>query len=181
MFCQVRVNEEHRDFLRFLFWEKGDTSCTPKEYRMKFHLFGATSSPGCTNLALKTTAEDNACGHETAADFLKTNFYVDDGLKSTSTVTEAVFLIKDAREMCAKGGFRLHKFVSNNKRVIESVPVDDRAKGVKEPNLDQDVLPVERVLGVEWCVESDSFQFRITLKDKPLTRRGILSTIHAPR
>lgn len=101
---------------------------------------------------LKTTAEDNSCGHEAAARFLKTNFYVDGGLQSTSTATEAMSLIKEAREMCAKGGFRLHKFVSNNKEVLESVPVDDRAKGVKELNLDQDNLPMERVLGVEWCM-----------------------------
>lgn len=32
-------------------------------------------------------------------------------------------------------------------------------------------------LGVHWYVESDTFQFRITLKERPLTRRGILSTI----
>ena len=36
---------------------------------------------------------------------------------------------------------------------------------------------MERALGVQWCVETDSFQFRITLKDKPLTRRGVLSTV----
>ena len=32
-------------------------------------------------------------------------------------------------------------------------------------------------LGVIWCTESDTFNFRIKLKDKPCTRRGILSTI----
>ena len=49
--------------------------------------------------------------------------------------------------------------------------------GVKDLNLDTDSLPPERVLGVEWCVESDTFQFRITLRDRPMTRRGILSTV----
>ncbi len=45
MFHQVRVNEEHRDYLRFLWWTDGDISKDPEEYRMKVHLFGATSSP----------------------------------------------------------------------------------------------------------------------------------------
>lgn len=36
-------------------------------------------------------------------------------------------------------------------------------------------LPVEGALGVLWCVESDLFKFSIDLKDKPVTRRGILS------
>lgn len=38
-------------------------------------------------------------------------------------------------------------------------------------------MPIERALGVQWCVENDEFQLRVTLKDEPLTRRGILSTI----
>ncbi|KAK3730889.1 hypothetical protein QZH41_002984 [Actinostola sp. cb2023] len=38
-------------------------------------------------------------------------------------------------------------------------------------------MPIERALGVQWCVESDTFQFRITLKDRPFTRRGILATV----
>ena len=33
------------------------------------------------------------------------------------------------------------------------------------------------MLSVEWNIENDAFKFRITLKDKPLMRRGILSTV----
>ena len=53
MFHQVHINEEHRDFLCFLWWGQGDTTKEPEEYRMTVHLFGATSSPGCTNSALQ--------------------------------------------------------------------------------------------------------------------------------
>ena len=83
MFYEVHVKEEHRDFLCFLWWEDGNTAEDPAEYRMMVHLFGATSSPGCANFALKRTTED----HESelgadAANFLQREFYVDDGLKS---------------------------------------------------------------------------------------------------
>ena len=61
--------------------------------------------------------------------------------------------------------------------MIESIPAEDRAKGIKDLDLEHEKLPSERVLGIKWCVESDAFQFRITLKDKPFTRRGILSTV----
>ena len=44
-------------------------------------------------------------------------------------------------------------------------------------DLNYDDLPIERALGVQWCVESDTFGFRIFVKDKPLTRRGILSSV----
>ena len=55
MFHQVRVDENHRDLLPFFWWEDGDLTKKPKEYRMTVHLFGATSSPGCANFALKST------------------------------------------------------------------------------------------------------------------------------
>ena len=175
---QVGVSEECRDLLRFLWWEDGDISKDPLEFRMTVHLFGATSSPECVNYALKASADDNETELGSAsANFIRREFYVDDGLKSVASVEEAVTLIKDTKEMCRRGGFNLHKFVSNNKDVIESIPIEDRAEGIKTIDLDHEALPLERALGVQWCVESDSFQFRITLKDRPFTRRGVLSTV----
>ena len=49
MFHQVRDVEQDRDHLCFLWWKGGDTTKELTEFRMKVHLFGATSSPGCTN------------------------------------------------------------------------------------------------------------------------------------
>ena len=61
--------------------------------------------------------------------------------------------------------------------MIEAVPKEQRAKGIKDLDLTKDHLPIERALGVQWSVESDQLQFRVELKDRPLTRRGILSTV----
>ena len=44
-------------------------------------------------------------------------------------------------------------------------------------DLSPNYLPIERALAVQWFVESDALGFQIILKDKPLTRRGILSTV----
>lgn len=178
MFHQFKVKEEDRDYLRFYWWENSDITKTPVQYRMTVHLFGAASSPGCSNFGLKKTATDNECEFGSdAAEFIRKDFYVDDGLKSVATVSEATSLIENTKSICARGGMRLHKFISNSKEVIAKIAPDDRAKGVKDLDLHNDVLPIERALGVQWCVESDTFQFRIVLQDKPLTRRGILSTI----
>ena len=145
---------------------------------MAVHLFGATSSPGCANFALKSTANDYESEFGVAAAGCPRNdFYIDDGLKSVPSIDEAVTLISDVKQMCKSGGFNLHKFVSNSKDVIRRIPESDKADGVKELDLDLDSLPLERALGVQWCIESDCFQFNIVLQDKPCTRRGILSTI----
>ncbi|XP_071486763.1 uncharacterized protein [Diadema antillarum] len=178
MFHQFHVNEEHRDYLRFLWWPNGDYYQEPVDYHMNVHLFGAASSPGCSNYGLKQIATDKAdeIGHD-AARFIHRDFYVDDGLKAVATEEEAIELISKTKKMCEHGGLHVHKVVSNSRKVLESVPVDDRAKEVKELNLLHDHLPIEKALGVQWCVESDKFRFRMTFQDKPLTRRGALSTV----
>ena len=79
--------------------------------------------------------------------------------------------------MCRKGGVRLCKFVSNKREIIDHLAPDDRVKDLKDTDLVSDKLPIERALGITWCIESDSFKFRIALKDRPLTRRGILSSV----
>ena len=89
---------------------------------------------------MKSTAND----HESefgpfTADFLRNDFYVDDGLKSVPTADEAVKLVKDVKQM-SPHGFRLHKFVSDSKEAIRRIPESDRADGVKELDLDLDSL-----------------------------------------
>ena len=59
MFHRFHVSREDRNYLRFLWWEQGDTNSEPKEYRMKVHLFGAASSPGCANYGMKFLANEN--------------------------------------------------------------------------------------------------------------------------
>ena len=145
---------------------------------MTVHLFGATSSPGCANYALKATSDmfEKDCGMA-AADFVRHNFYVDDGLKSVATCAEALHLVHSSRELCKKGGFNLHKFVCNDTDVLSAIAPELRANDLQSMDLTCDSAPVERTLGVHWCIESDTFQFRIEIKDRPFTRRGILSTV----
>ena len=117
MFHQVKVNLECRNLLRFLWWDNPEVKGDPVEFRMTVHLFGATSSPGCANFALKTTADqyEEFCGSE-ATEFVKRNFYVDDGLKSVQSVDQAKELIKSTKSLCQSGGFRLHKFTLTAKK-----------------------------------------------------------------
>ena len=178
MFHQVRVPVEDRDFLWFLWWPGGNLAKSLEEYRMTVHLFGAVSSPSCVNFAMRRNAEDHQ--HEFSPEVVSTvlkNFYVDDCLKSLPSSHEAIKHVCDLCNLMNKGGFNLTEWVSNDRLVLESVPVEDRAKGTKELDLTCDALPVERALGVSWFVEADQFGFKVFIKDRPCTRRGIFSVI----
>ena len=178
MFSQVKVPMECRDYQRFLWWPEGDVDRPSEEYRMTVHIFGATSSPSCANYALKRTAMDNK-EHYSAevSQVIQHNFYVDDMLKSVSTNEQGISMSTGLSNICKQGGFRLNKWISNHRSVLERIQEEDRAKEVKNLDLDQSSLPMERALGMHWDVETDKFGFQIRTKDKPATRRGILSVV----
>ena len=168
MFHQVNVHCEDRDVLRFLWWPDNNLNAEPEEFQMTVHLFGAKSSPTCANFALRKTATDNADQFdEDAVGTVIPNFYVDDCLKSVRD--------EDLRDILQRGGFRLTKWVSNSPKVVASIPEIDRAGSVKDLCPEQPTL--ERVLGVQWNVRLDQFGFKIEIKVKPPTRRGVLSVV----
>ena len=57
---------------------------------------------------------------------------MDDLLKLLDNEKEAIKLIKDVKEMCASGGFKLTKFLSNSKEVSQSIDEADKRQGVTD-------------------------------------------------
>ena len=117
MFHQVRVREEDQDPLRFLWWDES-TGDSLEEYVMTVHIFGATDS--CVaNLTLNQTADDNEKDFDAiTVQTLRRNFYVDDLLKIMTTPATATRMAGQLIELCAKGGFNLTKFMSNDRNVL---------------------------------------------------------------
>jgi hypothetical protein len=177
MFHQFHMKREDRDYLRFLWWEGGDTSKEPRSFRMNVHVFGATSSPGCANFGLKYLSKLHANQYPLAAPFLQHDFYVDDGITSLTSVDQAIKLVNEARELCSEGGLHLHKFMSNSRLVLEKIPLNERATEMQKIDLNEVELTIERILGLQWNAESDTFLFHLQEKEYPATRRGILSTV----
>ncbi|XP_057197195.1 uncharacterized protein LOC130558657 [Triplophysa rosa] len=177
MFHRFHVTLEDRDFLRFLWWENGNIEKEPKEYRMRVHIFGAASSPGCANYGMKYLDCKYEKDYPLAASFNRKNFYVDDGLISVESVEKANKLVSEAQEVLAKGKLSLHKFVSNSREVLNDIKKTERASAVKDVDLNYSELPMQSVLGVKWNIESDTFSFKVDLAEKAATRRRILSTV----
>ena len=69
------------------------------------------------------------------------------------------------------------KFISNNKLVLMSILENHRREGAKDADLVNEELPIERALGVHWNVEKDQLRFKLNLKARNITRRGMLSTL----
>jgi hypothetical protein len=178
MFQQFRVPPEHRNYLRFLWFENDDYESQPRDYRSTVHLFGAASSPAVANFALQRAAADNIDKFSSdTVTFIQRDFYVDDGITSLSSEDEAIRLVHESIQLTAECGLRLHKFVCNSSKVLDSIDKDRRAEAVKDIDFKSNSLTVERALGVSWCIENDQLKFRIVVHSHALTRRGVLSTV----
>ena len=104
-------------------------------------------------------------------------------MKSMASVPEAITLVKNVRGMCKAGGFGLTKFVSNSKELLMSIPQKDRRQEAPDKRLLETSPDNERALGALCNIEDDKLGFQVHMKEKPLTRRGMLlslSSIYDP-
>ncbi|KAI4872908.1 hypothetical protein NFI96_015842 [Prochilodus magdalenae] len=179
MFYCFIVQEEHRDFLRFLWFEDNNPSKQITEYRMKVHVFGNSPSPAVAIYGLRKAALHGEKEHGSEPkQFIMRNFYVDNGLSSFPTEDEAISVLKRTQKMLAESSIKLHKIASNSRAVMDAFPPEERAKNLVNLELTIDPLPLQRSLGLTWNLQSDTFAFCVSREQKPFTRRGILSTVN---
>lgn len=75
MFYSFIVREDHRDYLRFLWYQDNEKDIT--EYRMNVHVFGNSPSPAVAIYGLRRAAQAGEKEHGTdAKQFVIRNFYV---------------------------------------------------------------------------------------------------------
>jgi hypothetical protein len=182
MFHSFHVNKEHRDYMRF-YWFNGND---PKEhlhtYRARVHIFGNTCSPAVATIGLRLAADSlTSNGHPNSAElnahkYIHQNFYVDDGLGCAATTDEAINTLRASREALAKFNIKLHKIVSSNKVVVEAFPPSERGK---ETCVELTEGDMHRTLGVAWNIIEDCFTMRVDLPNRPFTKRGLLSVINS--
>jgi hypothetical protein len=178
MYNQVLVTQDHRDALRFLWFPDGNLQEEPVEYRMTRHLFGGCWSPAAASYALRRCAQDNQDKYSNeVVTAIRKNFYVDDCLKSLNTEESAMAFVREVTSILVEGGFRIRKWSSNSREVLHAIPQDMKTEGLKNINLAEDDLPVEATLGMIWNPENDQLMVRTNVKDRPMTRRGLLSVL----
>ncbi len=103
-----------------------------------------------------------------------------DYFKSVSDERQAIVLVQELIAICATGGFKLTKWISNSCSVLTSIPEEERSKDVRHLDLHRVELPVDSALGLQWDTEFDTFLFKITLKQQQFTRRGITNSVYNP-
>ena len=180
MFYNFYVRKDHRDYLRFIWFEENDLAKEPIDYRMNVHVFGNKPSPSVAIGLLSKAADEGAQRYgNDVANFVKRNFYVDDGLISTTSPEEAINLLKTTKQMLSESHINLHKVSSNSQTVMDAFNPEDKASELSEINLAKDEPPFQRSLGICWNLKDDTFLVKVPSREKTFTRRGLLSIVNS--
>ena len=181
MFYQFHVDPQHRDYMRFWWWENNDPSKPLILYRARVHIFGNTGSPAVSNRAFRlTTDKADPQPDPEVKKYIEKHFYVDDGCGSASSAKGAIKIIQGARDTLSQFGIRLHKIVASDPEVVMAFPESEIAKDVAQIDFDSlDDFPMQKTLGVAWDIKTDKFVMKVNIPSKEFTRRGVLSVINS--
>ena len=170
----IEVAPQDRDLLRFFWWTaEGRLECL----RMCVNIFGSVCSYSIASHAFVKNAELHGEKYPEGVIEAVKGAYVDDIPFSEPTEDELVVVGKGLVDLCGEGGFTLTKFASNSRKLLASIPEDQRAVGFKDPD---GKLPRISVLGMWNDPETDFLHVKIPVKKGGgtiSTRTEVLSAV----
>ena len=119
---------------------------------------------------------------------MSTQFYVDDLLVSDESCNSAIDGLTEMRQRLCRHGIKLCKICSNDEEILAKF--QDTA--VKLPKVvefsSEGILPIAEdsgnpqtsSLGLTWNTESDTFQIKTKIIERPYTKRGLLGHLMSP-
>ncbi|KAL6742463.1 hypothetical protein Aduo_015611 [Ancylostoma duodenale] len=166
-FHQIHLHQDQRDATRFL-WLK-DTTKPPlreniRELRFTRVPFGINAFPFLLNMSIKYALErdsDNRLKEEILA-----NTYVDNVLIGADSTRECIMKQMACKETFLRMNMNLRKFMSNNTKVMQIIPAQDRMMDHPRP---------VKLLGVKWDPNTDTLNVPINIGSaKVFSKRSAL-------
>ena len=107
---------------------------------------------------------------------IRDDMYVDDLVTGGESLQEVEKIKSDSIELFEKGGFKLHKWHSNETN-LETNDLNSE----KELNFAKEHLGTKanetKILGLNWDKQRDTFRVEIPTENQPLTKRNVLKTL----
>ncbi|XP_058817877.1 uncharacterized protein LOC131681183 [Topomyia yanbarensis] len=149
MFHQVLIRREDQDSQRFL-WRGMNRMDPPSVYVMMVMIFGDVSSPSMALFIKNFNAKELEEKYPGVERAVVKQHYVDDYFDCADTEEAAIEMVQRVIKVHEQGGFKLLKFSSNSRAVLDSLDPEIVAEQK------QDGI---RVLGIKWDLQSDEFVF----------------------
>lgn len=126
---------------------------------MMVMVFGAACSPTSAQYVKNLNATEYEGEYPEAAEAIRKLHYVDDFVASFATESDAVRITRDVLDIHRRGGFELRRFVSNSQRVLSALGAAENGDPAIDMHLDKGAG--EKILGLRWRTQSDTFEFEL--------------------
>lgn len=143
-------------------------------YKLQTVTYGTSSAPYLAVRCLKQLASESSNTYPEASKVIDQDFYMDDWISGSESVSGAINLCNDVSEVLRSGGFELQKWASNSKEVLDHL----RDKYSLAPILVFGETEKTKTLGLYWSCNEDVLMFRIDTNNRDrVTKRTVLSDI----
>lgn len=177
MYRQIHCSTEHQKYQKILWRSSPDQRL--REYQLTTVTYGMKAAPFLAMMTLKQLAADEGHKYQNsrAAKALQEEFYMDDLVSGSFTLSSAKQLQEDLLLLLRSGGFNLRKWSSNNEELLQNV---NRASS-NQASFDFKQAESTKTLGLKWNPKEDTFSFELKIdvitKAGKHTKRSLLSDI----
>jgi hypothetical protein len=170
MYRQIWVDPRDTAFQRIL-W-RDDVRKSVNIYELKTVTYGTASAPYLATKCLQQLAIDEQHNFPLASPVILKDFYVDDLLTGTNTISNSIELRNQLISALSKGGFQLQKWASNYSEILPAH--ETGANSTVKLDHKHEV----KTLGLVWNCKNDTLKYTVNANFKECpTKRSVLSTI----
>ncbi|XP_073811749.1 uncharacterized protein [Musca autumnalis] len=170
MYRQVLVDTRDRRYQLVVWRSSPDKEM--EHYMLNTLTYGTTCAPYLATRCLKKLADANLHKYPLGAPALQRNFYVDDRMCGSDSLTTAMEMQGQLNRLLSDAVFRLRKWCANHLNLLHGVPPEDR-----EVDLDFDNSST-KVLGLTWIPQADRFCLKSNMREcSVVTKRKVTSDL----
>ncbi|XP_058987609.1 uncharacterized protein LOC131806839 [Musca domestica] len=170
MYRQVLVDKRDRKYQLIVWRNTPDKEL--EHYMLNTLTYGTTCAPYLATRCLKRLADTNIQRYPLGAMVLQKNFYVDDCMCGSDSLTTAIEMQKQVNMLLLEAGFRLRKWCANHLKLLHGIPPEDR-----EVDLNFDKSST-KVLGLTWIPQADRFCLKSDVNEcTKVTKRKVTSDL----
>ncbi|XP_074042815.1 uncharacterized protein [Leptinotarsa decemlineata] len=171
MYRMVKVHPENRNLQRIV-W-RSNPSKAIEHFQLNTVTYGTSSASFLATRSLHQVGLDCQAEFPNISDIIINNFYVDDVIFGSDTLSDLIQLKYELSNILQQAGFLLRKWVSNDHRIFEN-KTDQCSSTIFEIRDSKE----RKTLGITWNSQQDRFEYSVILNSQcNPTKRTILSAI----
>lgn len=170
MYRQILVNKQDRN-LQLILWRE-DPGQPLRHYQLNTVTYGTSSAPYLAVKCLQQLAISGKDRYPLGASVLAQDFYVDDGMSGSDSLTTAIEMQSQLTNLLQEAGFKLRKWCANHRRLLQNISEEDQ-----EVNLDLENASI-KALGLTWIPATDQFCLKANIPHNlAITKRTVISEV----